>query len=314
MQRVSVNIPFPGFYCSALSEALDWEESSWLENEDPQGGNGPYEYPDREGYWPEELWVFDQMGEMLFDCVDHGAAHLEMARDYLSVMDDKLGALFGFGRMGKVSRYDFKAQRSRNVRVYQETMQLQFEEVISPREYNFTTDRLFATAPLYLMQKLFARSRAEGHQTLAKVIRERFTSRSGFISYYSNDLAEWLEKPLAAWDENELGTLLLAAIEIAGSNPDDLVSEVCQDVTEGLYETLERAIDWTKLNELRREARQVKLSEWIADDPDAARIWASNHPADFSSLCDGDAGIMAFVQTGHIPYRCTKTPDMFAHA
>lgn len=43
-----------------------------------------------------------------------------------------------------------------------------------------------------------------------KAIKKRFTSYDGFISFYSNRIEDWLDKPLTEWDHNELGTLLYA--------------------------------------------------------------------------------------------------------
>ncbi len=51
-------------------------------------------------------------------------------------------------------------------------------------------------------------SSALNSETLVKLIRERFTSRDGFCSFYSNDIDEWKEKEVTEWDEIELGTLL----------------------------------------------------------------------------------------------------------
>lgn len=312
MQYLSVNIPFPGLYNSGLSQSLDWAESSWLENEDPEGDNGPYDYPDKEGYWAKQLQVFDKLPEMLWDSVDYSAAHQAIAKAYLDAFDDKAAELLGFSKMGKVDRYDWRAKRSRKVKVRHDTMGMVFEEMTSPREYNFTTDRLFAKVPAYIMQRLFARSRAEKHATLAAVIRERFTSRSGFISYYRNDVAAWLEKPLSDWDHNELGTLLIAAIRSAGTHEDDIARECESVIDESVSDYFESAVDWPKLEALKTEARQEKLVEWIESDPEAVKLWAANHPEDFATLSAGSITITAFGDDGTIPYRCDRTPDLFA--
>lgn len=87
---------------------------------------------------------------------------------------------------------------------------LEFESMKSPRFYNFETDRIFAYISEPDANTLFD---AVEKAVLAETIRERFTSRDGFRSFYSNDIAEWLEKPIDEWDHNELGTLLLAFLE-----------------------------------------------------------------------------------------------------
>lgn len=87
---------------------------------------------------------------------------------------------------------------------------LKFESLASPREYNFETDRIFC----HISQKDIETLRAlVTNEQLAAVIAKRCTSRSGFISYYSNDLAEWDSEPLEQWDHNQLNILLNTVFE-----------------------------------------------------------------------------------------------------
>ena len=85
----------------------------------------------------------------------------------------------------------------------------QFRDMTSPREYNFETDRLFGSLYLSEIDKMFQETDKE---ILEQVIIERHSSRSGFISFYSNDIDEWKVKDVSDWDINELGTLLIAWI------------------------------------------------------------------------------------------------------
>jgi hypothetical protein len=65
---------------------------------------------------------------------------------------------------------------------------LKFIELDSPREYNFTTDRIFAKcsdAEFYRMFKL-----VKGEK-LDKVCRENLASRAGFSSFYNPDFKTW---------------------------------------------------------------------------------------------------------------------------
>lgn len=82
---------------------------------------------------------------------------------------------------------------------------LTFKELSSPREYNFTTDRIFAEIDSKDVQKIYD---SVNKETLNKTIEDKFTSRSGFISFYDNSLADWQETPLMEWDANMIGTLL----------------------------------------------------------------------------------------------------------
>jgi hypothetical protein len=84
-----------------------------------------------------------------------------------------------------------------------------FESLENPKFYNYETDRIFATLPLQNIQKVL--DSVDGVK-LAGFILERFTSRSGFSSFYSNDLTDWINKPLKDWDHNEVNTLLEFAL------------------------------------------------------------------------------------------------------
>jgi len=84
---------------------------------------------------------------------------------------------------------------------------LTWESLSSPREYNFATDRIFAELSFSDVQKLFCKVSKEKLDTAA---RERFTSRSGFISHYSPDWKEW--GSLKEWDHNQIATILEALV------------------------------------------------------------------------------------------------------
>jgi len=80
---------------------------------------------------------------------------------------------------------------------------LKFAELVSPREYNFTTDRIFCEVDIVDVRAALARLPADA---LADKAAERFTSRSGFMSYYSPDVESW--GALETWDCNQVGTIL----------------------------------------------------------------------------------------------------------
>lgn len=122
--------------------------------------------------------VSDELHQHAFDAVEWGAVHTAYAVKYVKSFADK-----------------FK-------------LKLKFDELKSPREYNFGTDRIFAT----ITQKEVRRMRREVDQAIFKRhVEEDYTSRSGFMSYYEPDVRKW--KPWKEWDHNQVGTLLRAFIE-----------------------------------------------------------------------------------------------------
>lgn len=80
----------------------------------------------------------------------------------------------------------------------------------SPREYNFTTDRIFAYMSEADLKDTFDKVMSEAKEKMRDIIKDKFTSCIGFISYYPNELDEWLRTPLEEWDHNQVGTLLEA--------------------------------------------------------------------------------------------------------
>lgn len=83
-----------------------------------------------------------------------------------------------------------------------------FESLESPKYYNFETDRVFVE----LTRDDIARAwRGVDKKRFAKLCRDRFTSRDGFISSYSPDWRTWGK--LSAWDHNQLGALIQAFAE-----------------------------------------------------------------------------------------------------
>ena len=80
---------------------------------------------------------------------------------------------------------------------------LAFDSMTSPREYNFTTDRIFCYIDY---SELCGIVKTFDLAEFSAFVRERFTSRDGFISYYSADLADWGK--IESWDHNQCGTAL----------------------------------------------------------------------------------------------------------
>lgn len=170
-----------------------------------------------------------EAADILLDITDHAAAYLEVAKDYVEVFNNYLTKHMGWN------------------------LGVTFESLQSPREYNFTTDRIFVNVSVETIQRLMD---GANRPTLAGVIRERFTSRDGFISFYTTDLAEWLAKPIAEWDHNELGTLIFATVE--EHLPEDWEFKVFSKLVdkETFFTAINSAVDWAKLDERLAELEE----------------------------------------------------------
>ena len=312
-KTVEIELPgFPGFYNSDLSDAVDREEESWIEYSCDGGDSGP----DYESDYPDALSLADNLADLLFDHTQYRDAYQSLARSWAAAFDYHAGELLGL-------TVPDKRQRSTGEGFTVEpwnrpSLGLTFGEMTSPREYNFTTDRVFGHVRLSTMRDLFNRSAADRHETLSRVIRDRFTSRSGFISFYSNDVRDWVKKPLRDWDHNEYGTLLWAALEIAGGELDSreyykgFFADVRETTLEkeGAHDAWSNVVDWPAFEAARAEMRVERLAAWLLDDGDAARAWIAANPDHVSEMRQ-HAGPSLAALLGEAA-RCPETVDMFA--
>ncbi len=165
------------------------------------------------------------------------------------IIDREIEQIFEYNDCGDVNipdefyhaNVDYKKMYDRYSRAYvsnfndwfkDETLidlQLVFESLESPREYNFTTDRIFCHIPEAALAALFNFA-ANKKAAFKKVVEERFTSRSGFISSYSNDVEDWINKPWGTYDHNEIDTLIhvvMAVCEIEVDEYELMESLIC---------------------------------------------------------------------------------------
>lgn len=129
----------------------------------------------------------------------------------------------------------------------------------SPREYNFTTDRIFCEISQHDAQQLLG---AVDTDSLSEAAKERFTSRSGFISFYSPDVDAW--GPLETWGHNQLGTILHALV---GKDEYDFEPGIYEDVD--FYSAFDAAVDWPALEQALDELLLVEAGEI---EPDARKF------------------------------------------
>jgi hypothetical protein len=280
---VEFNIPFAGFYCSNYDSLLDSELEQYIYNRANES-----DYESDESAFPKALRLDEsELGNLTWRHANWSIAHDTIAKDYAE-------------QFGQIIADEFSTRDN----------PLSYSLMTSPREYNFETDRLFADLPLAIAYLMFRESRNEGHETLARMIKERFTSCSGFISHYSNSLANWLATPLADWDHNELGTLLLAWLEIRRV---DWEESLFYSIAESGYQYFDSCFDFAGFDSDVTEARAEKLADWLSTDFDSAVAWRAYNRDLFDSIMKADSGLFQdwdeFAEG--LPYRCENTPDMF---
>lgn len=230
--KLSVNVQcFPGFYESWLSGGIDNAEEGNIE--------GITERQEEDGVPLELRLDVNQMSEIywrVYPC-DYRKVEEDICKQFVDAMNTYVS---GEG--------DFD-------------LQMEFEEMTSPKEYNFTTDRLFVKMELDVLAEMMDRTTPK---TLCDTIREQFTPRSGFIPFYSNDPKEWMCKPLEDWDHNELGTLLSAFLA-DNVGVGEMVSAICMYHIE-YSGPVDEHTDWSKFDEAVEEKRD-EMREELGEAP-----------------------------------------------
>lgn len=89
----------------------------------------------------------------------------------------------------------------------QKPIKLKLIKLTSPQYYNFDTDKIYASISEDDLKYLYS---VIDLAVLSDTFKDLFTSRSGFISFYANEVPQ---KPVTDWDHNELFALITALCE-----------------------------------------------------------------------------------------------------
>jgi len=114
-----------------------------------------------------------------------------------------------------------------------------FENVVSPKYYNFTNDSINCTIDVDV--EAFAAYLIENEEALNKWLKEKYTSYDGFSSSYSNSFAEWKEETNNFIDLDIDGHRLGTLLDFYFDNEEDdynynAYETMCYDVMERIYE------------------------------------------------------------------------------
>ena len=248
-----INMPFPGFYESLLSDEVDRyieQEVEYLVESQTEEKRPAHEHLTGSDFF-----------DLFYDCIDFSKLHELLAHSYCDAQANTLDELFGF------------------------PLGIVFESMDSPREYNFCTDRLFAHIPVRVVKLLHAIAESDDGANLCAVIKYRHSSHSGFISFYPSDCATWIAKNVSEFDHNEIETVLLAAMKVVGVDDDHQMNIYYAWVEcYGISDEFGEATDWNKLEaktQILRDKKLVANEEALAElretDPHAAAFIAETH-------------------------------------
>lgn len=227
--KMETNLPFEGFYNSIWDGAVDREEEQaveWMRSSDHDVNYSSL----------DESTVH----EVLSDHTNHAAIFKAIAEQYVDAWADYINDELGLG------------------------IQLEFSILVSPREYNFTTDRIFCEISRDDIAKVY---RKVGRKRLSKKAEEMFTSRSGFISFYSPRIEEW--GPVRHWDYNQLGCLMAALADMASGDGDGTLA---------IYEALQEKISYAYQTNVEWDEVEADLSHLLAVEAGEAEMDARLFP------------------------------------
>ena len=167
MNKLESTIPFDGFYESFISDDIDHQIGQQIE-------------------WDSDTFDLNESEEEIIQdnylTVNTSYFYNQIAEDYTNFYIDAL-----------------------NERLEGFTLKATYKFFTSPREYNFSTDRIFIEIEenhaIDFIKYIIKNYKKE----LEKKIQDRFTSRSGFISNYKNSLDLWIDD-YSEWDCNMIGT------------------------------------------------------------------------------------------------------------
>ena len=211
--KAIATIPFQGFYNSLYSHAIDSEIENSID------------------YYYKEY----ELTEAQRDTLANGYLEKNTSEFYKYIAEDYAEAF--------IHEIEVETELS---------LDAKFESMESPREYNFQTDRLFIELPEASAVAFVNYILANHKDELEKLIAQRFTSRSGFISHYDNTLEAWGDP--SEWDYNQLGT----CFEIFEYLEDEIYHSynMFETVSNGLADTLSDAAD--KMLDRCLEKREIR--------------------------------------------------------
>jgi len=140
-----------------------------------------------QGYWEQSENEYDEIQQMKYDDYED--------IEFLQFIDD-----WGFGPdyRDKIAKLFAEFYIDLLNDTLDLNLKLVAQSISSPREYNFTTDRIFCNVEIgdydELVNKLIKLANApENRDDMVETIRRNHSSCSGFISFMSNDLEEWCD-------------------------------------------------------------------------------------------------------------------------
>ena len=104
---------------------------------------------------------------------------------------------------------------------------IKFIRIISPREYNFTTDKIIASCDEANLQTVWKKVQ-KNHKTescFEDTLNDLLTPSDGFIPLYSNDPLDWIGKNISEFNDVEVGIIIQAYCMFMDISADEIFEQ-----------------------------------------------------------------------------------------
>ena len=218
MNKLESTIPFDGFYESFISDDIDYQIGQQIE-------------------WDSDIYDLNEdEQQILWDNyldINRSYFYNQIAEDYTNFYIDAL-----------------------NERLKGFTLKATYKFFTSPREYNFSTDKIFIEIEenhaIDFIKYIIKNYKKE----LEEKIKQRFTSRDGFISYYKNSLDLWIDD-YSEWDCNMIGT----CFELFNLEEEDINYSLRDYLTESIMNNLGNTLGQEGIDLLDKKQKEKDKKE-----------------------------------------------------
>ena len=219
MNKLESTIPFDGFYESFISADIDHQIGQQIE-------------------WDSDLYDLNEDEQQIlwnsYLSVNRLYFYNQIAKDYTNFYIDNLNAKLNYA----YPDHGF-------------TLKATYKCFESPKEYNFTTDRIFIEIEenhaIDFIKYLIKNYKKE----LENKIEERFTSRSGFSSFYKNSLDLWIDD-YSEWDFNMIGT----CFELFDLEEEDINYSLREYLSETIMDNLGNTLGQERIDLLDKKQKE----------------------------------------------------------
>lgn len=156
-------------------------------------------------------------------------------------------------------------------------LEMTYKDMTSPKYYNFETDALYVELS---PRDVVLLARRVGLKAIRKAAKQMFTSRDGFISFYSPRIEEWGK--LRTWDHNQLYALMHAALDVIGEEDYDWSIYEAMSSNGDFNTAHDKAVDYpTIMFEIGKLVAAKEAAEEAEEDSDRVYPVAYSGTADY---------------------------------